>query len=355
MCTITQNESTTITQYRCQKCNAPYPLGADDVIATCPYCGYTFEIGGEEVKHLIVPNKLDKKSVVSVVKKWLESATHKTVGRGVIKDIEIETPLLQWIPTFRVQGSYKSHYFGYKKTGSGNDTKYTRIEESDAGDMIEWVIARRHAATFGIDEFILTLEDCKTQKFTIDLTDDSPVLNSEITEMDTPRRAQKTRKDRERQELMKKVSKLLDYQLDLTPESITYTHAPYWLVRYSYQKGTFRVAVSGATGEILVGELPVTKWYRAKKWFSSIFLLIGSALLFQIFPYILIALFQGNSNNGDVWIIPIAIAAIAGVMWIGSITILRGALLYEIEVDKDGKERKDKFSLMGTVKRLGGD
>lgn len=347
-------KSTTITQYRCEKCDAPYPLGADDVIVTCPYCGYTFEVDGAEVKHFMVPNKLDKKSVVAVVKKWFESSTSKTVGRGVIKSIQIETPILQWIPSFRVQGNYTSHHFGYKKTGSGGDTKYTRIEDSASGEMIEWVLARRHAATFGIDEFVLTLEDCKSQKFSIALTEDSPVLNSEITDMDVPRRAQKNRKDRERQELLGKVDKLLDHQLAITPKSITYTHAPYWLIRYSYQKGTFRIAVSGATGEILVGELPVTKWYRAKKWFSSVFLLIGSALLFQVLPYILMALFQGNSNSSDAWVIPFAIAAIAGMMWIGSLTILRGTLQYEIDVDRDGKERKDKFSLMETLKGMGG-
>ena len=349
------NKSTTITQYRCEKCNAPYPLGADDVIATCPYCGYTFEIGGSEIKHFLVPNKLDQKSVISCVKKWFESAASKTVGRGVIKDMEIETPILQWIPTFRVEGGYTSHHFGYKKKGSGGDTRYIRIEDSDTGHMVEWIVARRHAATFGIDEFILAIEDSSSQKFSIDKTNDSPVLNSEITDMDVPRRAQKARKDRERQELLPKVDKLLDHQLDISPESITYTHVPYWLIRYSYQKGTFRVAVSGATGNILVGELPVTKWYRAKKWFTSVFLLIGSALLFQVLPYILMALFQGNSSNGDVWVIPIAIAAIAGILWIGSITILRGALQYEIEVDKDGKERKDRFSLTGTLKSIGGD
>ena len=33
-------KSSSIEQFRCQSCNAPYPLGADDVIATCPYCGY---------------------------------------------------------------------------------------------------------------------------------------------------------------------------------------------------------------------------------------------------------------------------------------------------------------------------
>lgn len=347
-------KTTAITQFRCKKCNAPYPLGADDVIATCPYCGYTFEVGGSEVKHLVIPNKLDSKSVKAAVKKWLKFAASKSVGGGVVKEIELEEPILQWIPLFRVTGQFDSYHFGVKKEGSGDNAKHVKIEDHDSGELTEWVIARRHAATFGIKEFILSLDDEGVKNFNIDITTGAPVLNSEIDDADASKRAHKSRMDRERVELLEKVDKLLDYRLNLKPETSTYTHAPYWLVRFTYQKGTFRVAVSGATGEILLGELPVTKRYRAKKWFVSLFLLIGSGLLFQVLPYFLIALAQGSSSDGDAWMIPLALFAVAGLLWVGAVTIVGGALRYEVEVDTEGKERGDKFSLTETMKQLGG-
>ncbi|TFG96694.1 hypothetical protein E4H12_10480 [Candidatus Thorarchaeota archaeon] len=346
------SKSTTIKQYRCKKCNAPYPLGADDVIATCPYCGYTFEVGGSEVKHLLIPNKLDSKTVKSTVKKWLESAASKSVGKGILKHIEVEEPTLQWIPLFRVSGKFESYHFGVKKEGSGDSARHIKIEDSDSGEMTEWVIARRHAATFGINEFILSINDSGIKDFEIDLTDGAPVLNSEIDDSDASTRAQSSRKDRERVELLEKVDRLLDHKLKLTPQKSTYTHAAYWLVRYSYQKGTFRVAVSGSTGEILLGEIPVTKRYRAKKWFTSIFLLIGSGFLFQILPYILWIFLQGNSSDGDIWIVPVVIAVVAVALWAASVVVLGGALRYEVEVDKDGKERGDRFSITETLQKL---
>ena len=220
--------------------------------------------------------------------------------------------------------------------------------------MTEWVIARRHAATFGIDEFILSITDTGIKNFDIDLTAGAPVLNSEIADSDASTRAQSIRKERERVELLEKVDKLLDHKLKLTPQKSTYTHAAYWLVRYSYQKGTFRVAVSGATGDVLLGEIPVTKRYRAKKWFTSLFLLIGSGLLFQVLPYFLWILLQGNSSDGDIWIIPVIIALVAGAFWVASVVVLGGALRYEVEVDKDGKERGDRFSFDEALKKLGG-
>ena len=348
-------KSTTIKQFRCKKCNAPYPLGADDVIATCPYCGFTFEVGGSEIKHLMIPNRLNAKGVKSEVKKWLKKAASKSVGKGVVKDIELEEPILQWIPLFRVSGDFESYHFGVKTEGSGDSKKHFKIEEHDSGKMTEWVIARRHAATFGIDEFILSIIDTGIGDFVIDKTDGAPVLNSEIDESDASRRAHRSRKDRERGELLGKMNKLLDHKLKFTPITSTYTHAAYWLVRYTYQKGTFRVAVSGATGQIPLGELPVTKMYRIKKWITSVFLLTGSALLFQVLPYFLLILAQGGgSSDGDVWMVPVLIAVVAGILWIASITIIGGSLKYEVEVDREGKERDDSFSFTKTLKKLGG-
>ncbi len=348
------NKPATITQYRCEKCNAPYPLGADDVIATCPYCGFTFTIGGKEIRHFLLPNKLDKSTIKTTVMNWLEFAAKKTVGRGVVNNIDLEGPRLQWIPAFRLEGKFNSYHFGYKTEGSGNSRKYRRFENRDSGSMIEWVIARRHAATFGIDEFLSSLEDTKTQDFSIEMTDKAPVLNSEISDEDAIKRGQRNKKDRERVELLKKMDKLLDHHLEITPESCVYTHAPYWLVRYSYQKGTFRVAVSGATGAVLLGELPVTKRYRLKKWLVSISLLISASALFQVLPYILIVFLHANSDVGDLWMIPLAVIAISCVLWVGSIITVGGSLKYEVQVNSKGEERKDDFSLDGAIKRLGG-
>jgi hypothetical protein len=347
-------KTTIVTQYRCKKCNAPYPLGADDVIATCPYCGYTFEVDGKEIKHLLIPNKLDAKSVKKAVMEWLRFAAPKSVGGGVIKDIELEEPILQWIPIFRVSGQFESYHFGVKEKGSGDSKTYIKIENSDSGSFTEWVIARRHAATFGIEEFIRSLDNTDVTDFEIDLASGAPVLNSEIDGTDASKRAHRLRQEREREEILGEINKLLDYRLNLIPESSTYTHAPYWLVRFAYQKGTFRVAVSGATGQILLGELPVTKRYRIKKWITSVFLLIGSGLLFQILPYIVVGLFQGNSSDGDVWAIPFVIFIIAALLWVASISVVGGALQYEVEVDTEGNERGDKFSLTAAIKELGG-
>jgi hypothetical protein len=215
------------------------------------------------------------------------------------------------------------------------------------------VLARRHAATFGIRELIESLDDSGAQAFDIKHTSQASVLNSEIDEDDAPVRARYQKSERDRADLNEKVTKLLDYRLDMTPDTCTYVHAPYWLVRYEHRGGTFRVAVSGATGQVVLGELPVTKRYRVKNWLLSFFMLIGSALLFQGTPYITYAILAGGSSDGDVFLIPIGMVAIGGILFFLAYMFVGKALGYEIELTADAKERKEGYSFTGSIKELG--
>jgi len=345
----TQEARQGLVQYRCKKCNAPYPLGADDVIATCPYCGYTFLVGGSELaKHMILPSRLDEKSVRKSVTKWLKLTSSKSVGEGIMKGIDLETPTLQWIPVFRVLADFETHYLGAKQESSDYKKTWVKIEETNSGETNEWVLARRHAATFGVEEFIESLSDDTAKPFKIGITESAPVLNSEIDEGDASPRARQRKKARDRAELQKQMEHLFDYHLKMNTKDCAYMHVPYWLVRYTYKKGTFRVAVSGVTGRVVLGELPVTKRYRIKKWFLSLSMLIFAAVLMQPVPYIVYAMMQGPSA-GDEFMIPSIMAILAVLLWYGAYRVIGGALRYEICMTADGKERDKRFSFVGAM------
>ena len=329
-----------------------YPLGADDVIATCPYCGYTFLVGGSEMaKHMILPSRLDEKSVRKSVTKWLKLTSSKSVGEGIMKGIDLETPTLQWIPVFRVLADFETHYLGAKQESSDYKKTWVKVEETNSGETNEWVLARRHAATFGVEELIESLSDDTAKPFKIEITESAPVLNSEIDEGDASPRAHQRKKARDRAELQKQMEHLFDYHLKMNTKDCTYMHAPYWLVRYTYKKGTFRVAVSGATGKVVLGELPVTKRYRIKKWFLSLGMLVFSAVLMQPVPYIVYAMMQSPSA-GDEFMIPSIMAILAVLLWYGAYRVIGGALSYEICMTADGKERDTRFSFVGAMEDM---
>jgi hypothetical protein len=349
-----EKKSQSLVQYRCKTCNAPYPLGADDVISTCPYCGYTFIVDGGEMKeHLLLPNKLEENGAKKVVLNWLKVAGSKSVGTRFMKDVELQKPTLQWIPAFRVEASCSTYHFGIKEEGSGDRKRVRKIEKSSQDVVDEWVIARRHAATFGIEEFVTSLLGLPTEAFDIKKTDKAPVLNSEISQEDAIPRAKQRKTEKDRALLQVEMDKLLDYRLEMEPRTSNYVHAPYWLVRYDHRGGTFRVAISGATGQVILGELPVTKRYRAKKWFTSVFMLIGAALLFQVLPYITWAILQGgSSSDGEVLAIPVIIFVLGVILWIGSFSIVGGVLKYEIQMTARGEEREKGFSIESFIDKL---
>ncbi|MHA2212290.1 MAG: hypothetical protein ACW992_03905 [Candidatus Thorarchaeota archaeon] len=325
-----EGQTERIEQYRCEKCNAPYPLGADDVIATCPYCGFTFTVGGDEIgRHLLLPNKLTSE---------------------VMDDVEIETPDLQWIPFFRVSGACQTYHLGGKKEKRGKTTVWKKVERSQTDEAEIWVLARRHAATFGVEEFIETLEGGATEDFDISHTE-APVLNAEIGEGDSDPRALHRKSEQDRSQLQEDLDRLFDYRIDMQVADRSYIHAPYWLVRYNYRKGTFRVAVSGATGKVVLGELPVTKLYRMKRWLTSIIMFITSALLFQAFPYLAAIILQSSSDSEAIFA-PILLLAGGAILWIGGFGIMGRVLRYEVTLTADGEERGKDFSLTDSVSSL---
>jgi len=303
-------------------------------------------------KHMILPSRHNEKSVRKSVTKWLKLTSSKSVGEGIMKGIDLEIPTLQWIPVFRVLADFETHYLGAKQESSDHKKAWIKIEETNSGETDEWILARRHAATFGVEEFIESLSDDTAKPFKIGITESAPVLNSEIDEGDASPRARQRKKARDRAELQEQMEHLFDYHLKMDTKDCTYMHVPYWLVRYTYKKGTFRVAVSGVTGKVVLGELPVTKLYRAKRWVTGLAMLIASALLMQPVPYILYALMQDSSSTGDTFMIPFGMAVLAVLVWSGAYTIIGGALRYEICMTANGEERDKRFSFGGAMEDM---
>ena len=353
-----ESDGVRLVQYRCQSCNAPYPLGADDVIATCPYCGFTFTVdGGTTSKHLMLPNRLDAQNVRDVVLGWIRSSAAKSIGPSVAKSADIDSPMLQWLPMFRVDSSYKTHYLGANKDRREGHHGWVRIESGETGEGSIWILARRHAVDFAMEEFIDSIDDTKPVTFDIKATQSSPVLNSEITEADAQPRAHQRKSEKDRAALLKEVERLFDYQLDVHTKDCTYVHVPYWLVPFTFRNGTFRVAVSGVTGEVLLGEVPVTKRYRIGKWLTSVTMLISSALLLQALPYVTYAVLQGSSSSDDsgaILFIPLAVLLGGFVLWTGSVRMLGTILRYQICLTAEGEDREKGPGIIHSLGHLVG-
>jgi len=348
-----ESEEISLIEYRCQSCNAAYPLGADDVIATCPYCGYTFEVDtGKTLKHSMIPNRLAVQEASEVVRNWIASVAARSVGSHVAKAVDIETPMLQWLPMIRVDADCRTHYSGGKKTQTGVASAYwTKIENETTSHEPIWVLARRHASDFGVEEFVDSIGDAESVTFDIKAIQSALLLNSELEETDAQPRARVNKVLKDRNTLLRTMTSLFDYQLEMNFKSCSYIHAPYWLVPYTYHNGTFRVALSGVTGQVLCAEVPVTKRYKASQWLKSLGLLISSALLFLSLPIATFFILQfASGSSGEAILLPLIILFGAAVLWAESVKTLGRVLRYQITMTADGKSREKGDSLKESLK-----
>jgi len=60
--------------------------------------------------------------------------------------------------------------------------------------------------------------------------------------------------------LQKDVDRIIDLRLELNMKQMVYLHAPAWFVKFEYKGSLFKIIVDGATGAVLKGDIPSSKF-----------------------------------------------------------------------------------------------
>jgi hypothetical protein len=86
------------------------------------------------------------------------------------------------------------------------------------------------------------------------------VLNSEI-ERDEAIEAAKQQIENLHQFLIKQdVDKIIEMKTDFDLGDSVYLHAPVWFIVYEYKRERYRILLDGATGAVIKGDIPTTKF-----------------------------------------------------------------------------------------------
>ncbi len=308
-----------IDEYKCPKCNGPYGLGADDVIATCGYCGFTFSIeDSQEQEHLLRANVLKEVQVHDLSKWWIEKVSKETLDSKEIPSIDILATNLVWLPMYKVIGEYEAYNLGYKEEPN---RVYLKVEERDSKDFIYFVLARRYSDEFAVKELLNRMNivrlrnysgiqerDIRGYDFSINLVDQGEILSAEITPEEAEETACKTLHENIRADLKKKTDVILDCHLKTKVSQVLYYHIPLWIVLYSFNDLVYRIAISGHERQVILGEVPVSRRWRLKKWLKAVsWIAKGSGALFGFSIFVVIlALATGKSEwvayNSALWI-----------------------------------------------------
>jgi hypothetical protein len=150
--------------------------------------------------------------------------------------------------------------------------------------------------------------DVRGYDFSIDLVNQGEILSAEITPQEAEEKARKSLHENIRTDLKKKTDVILDCHLKTKISQVLYYHIPLWILMYSFNDLVYRIAISGHEREVILGEVPVSRRWRLRKWSKAVFWIIkGSGALFGFSIFVVIlALLAGYSEsvayNTTLWI-----------------------------------------------------
>ncbi len=291
--------------FQCPHCNAPLDINPEDAIFNCEACGQALLSDGSIFdNHYILSNSISKGNIQDIIKNFIKK---KGKLRGIKKyKITSISPIL--LPFWGVAVSASTHYMGYRQytetrtrtrrgskgqtiTTTEHITVYRHVENDINEKRLVVLIGRRGSSMYGYENAkeIIRRDFNKAVPFNhnqlVKTEKDFQYLSSEIAAEAANQLAKTVVFDDHRARAEKACTKVFDCATQITFEGVYFIHVPVWQVDYHFQGETYRVAISGNTGEIIIGEIPVTKIFRMIFLTLTFLLLIGGGTFSYFMGY----------------------------------------------------------------------
>ncbi|MEM2102242.1 MAG: zinc ribbon domain-containing protein [Candidatus Bathyarchaeia archaeon] len=242
-----------VKEIRCSHCGAPIKFNPGEILATCPYCGFTqvIETGKAFVfEHSMILNKYDATTVETPIREWMKSGFLKPGDLAKSKIIEKNLVYLPfWIVPTKATTSYK----GVFERITPPVVKEGKIEKE-----YNWLVLARKATQFPTREYEVPLEAKIPYDFRR-VEGFAKVLNSERQQHEAVEIA-KQEIESLHQFLMKEdVDKIIEAKTEFKIGDVVYLHAPVWFVTYEYKRERYNLFMDGATGNVIKGDIPSIK------------------------------------------------------------------------------------------------
>jgi hypothetical protein len=133
------------------------------------------------------------------------------------------------------------------------------VKEGKIEKKYNWLVLARKATDFPTKEYVVPLEGKIPYDFR-KIEGFAKVLNSEI-ERDEAVDIAKQQIESLHQFLVKQdADKVIEMKTDFEVGDSVYLHAPVWFIVYEYKRERYHVLLDGATGSVLKGDIPTTKF-----------------------------------------------------------------------------------------------
>lgn len=244
-----------VEEIRCSHCGAPLQFSPGEIVATCRYCGFTqvIETGKPfELEHSMILNEYKPEQIDELLRDWMRGGFLKP--GDLARSSKIQEKNLTYLPFWVVSVAASSTYKGVFERLTPPVVKEGKIEKK-----YSWLVLARKAAGFPAREYEVPLEGKIPYDFR-KIEGFAKVLNSEI-ERNEAVEAAKQQIENLHQFLVKQdVDKIIEMKTDFDIGDMVYLHAPVWFIIYEYKREHFNVFLDGATGSVIKGDIPSTKF-----------------------------------------------------------------------------------------------
>ena len=237
-------------EIRCSHCGAPIKFNPGEIIATCPYCGFTqvIETGKAFVfEHSMILNKFDTASVEAPIREWMKSGFVKPHDLAKSKIVEKN---LVYLPFWIVPAKVTTTYKGVFERITPPVVKDGKVEKE-----YNWLVLARKATEFPTKEYEVPLEGKISYDFR-KVEGFAKVLNSELQQFEAVEKAKQEIEQLHEFLIKEDVDKIIEAKTDFSVKDVVYLHAPVWFITYEYKHEQYKLFLDGATGTVIKGDIP---------------------------------------------------------------------------------------------------
>jgi hypothetical protein len=240
---------------RCSHCGAPVEFKPGELVTTCKYCGFTTVIETGQAftfEHSLLLNSYSEEQVENLVRDWMHSGFMKP--GDLAKKAKLTEKNLIYLPFWLVSADVTTSYKGIFERISPAIVKEGQIQKE-----YNWLVLAREASGFPTREYNVPL----TGKISFDfrkIEGFAKLLNSEMTREEALKTAKQQIEGLHRFLLQQDIDKIVEVTTTINLKQIVYLHAPIWFIKYEYKGNTYQMIADGATGMVLKGDIPSSKF-----------------------------------------------------------------------------------------------
>jgi len=244
-----------IQKINCAHCGAPIQFKPGEIVTTCRYCGFTqvIETGKAFIfEHSMFLNKYDTAQVERVVREWM--------GTGFVKpsDLTRASKIIErnlvYLPFWILEVEASSVYKGIFERLTPPVVKEGKIEKS-----YDWLVLARKATQFPTREYDVPLEGKIPYDFR-KIEGFAKVLNSEIEKSEAVEKAKQQIEAHHQFLAKQEVDRIIEIYNEFKFDDAVYLHTPIWFIAYEYKKENHQIILDGATGMVIKGDIPATRF-----------------------------------------------------------------------------------------------